>query len=72
MIIVEAEICGVSAITADIEGESEIVKNEQDGILVGIRDRYVIAQALILDVKLYDEMAFKACESSKMFSSDQF
>lgn len=74
-VIIEAKSVGIPVITTNLGGQAEIVKNDQDGFLVDIKDSSAIAKAvdkLIFDLKLYNEMACRSYESSKMFSPDKF
>ena len=74
-VIIEAKSVGIPVITTNLGGQAEIIENGQDGIIVDTKDSCAIAKAverLILDLKLYNEMACKSYESSKMFSPDKF
>ena len=72
--LLEAMMMGLPCITTDCAGAAEAVEDGVDGIIIPIRDRKKMAEAmeeLISDASLRNQFSKKAVEHSKRFKTDR-
>ena len=71
--LLEAMMMGLPCISTECAGSTEIIRNEENGILVPIGDKQKLSEAmikLIENKKLAEEIGKKAKETSKLFESN--
>lgn len=72
--LLEAMMMGLPCITTDCAGATEAVEDGVDGIIIPVRDRKKMSEAMekmISDASLRDQFSEKAVEHSKLFKTDR-
>lgn len=72
--MIEAMCVGTPVISTRVSGTEELIKNEENGLLVDIGDENALALAmnkLLGDKNLREKLSKKGCESASLFKTDK-